>query len=137
MTTTDAIYSVRPGGSHREPRPYDGSRGRGRGSTRGTRGTRGDGFVSRGSRRGAPYGGQPNHRWEEARVEEGNVDEDVIELEANDEQLRIYHAKLDYVQRELRGRLDKDDVARICHDLDFDEEKIDLKIASYATDKKY
>lgn len=41
------------------------------------------------------------------------------------------------MQKQLRGRLDKDDVARICHDLNFDEEKIDEKLAGYATEKKY
>lgn len=57
----------------------------------------------------------------------------MVELEANEEQLRIYNAKLDFVNQNLKGRLDVDDVARICHDLDFDEEKIDAKLATYAT----
>jgi len=51
--------------------------------------------------------------------------------------MRIYNTKLEFVERELRGRLDRDDVARICHMYDFDEDKIDLKLTSYVTDGKY
>ena len=51
--------------------------------------------------------------------------------------MRIYKAKLSYVEDKLGGRLDRDDVARICHLVDFDEGKIDAKLSTYVTDNKY
>jgi len=51
--------------------------------------------------------------------------------------MRIYKAKLEFVDQNLKGRLDHDDVARICHLVDFDETKIDSKLASYITNEKY
>ena len=37
----------------------------------------------------------------------------------------------------MRGQLDEDDVARICHQCDFNEDVIDQKLASYKTESKY
>ena len=37
----------------------------------------------------------------------------------------------------MRGMLDEDDVARICHQCKFNEAQIDEKLDSYKTDSKY
>jgi len=89
--SSDAVYSQRPN-------TY---RGRGDGSN--FRGGRGD-YRGRGrgdsTYRGGRGGSRPNHRWEEAKVEEGAniVAEEVIELELDDAQHAIYIKKLDYVR---------------------------------------
>lgn len=51
--------------------------------------------------------------------------------------MEIFNRKMEFVNEQLRGRLDQDDVARICHTYDFNEEKIDRKLESYVTDRKY
>lgn len=61
----------------------------------------------------------------------------MIELELNSAQLEIYNRKLAFVRQNMRGMLDEDDVARICHQCDFDEKAIDDKLSSYKTDSKY
>jgi len=61
----------------------------------------------------------------------------VIELELNDVQHGIYTRKLNFVLENMRNMLDEDDVARICHQCDFDERRIEEKLASYSTDSKY
>ena len=60
-----------------------------------------------------------------------------MELVLNDEQMRIYQSKLDYVRDARIDMLSQDDVARICHQLDFDEAKINAKLATYVTESKY
>lgn len=61
----------------------------------------------------------------------------MIELELNSAQLEIYNRKLAFVRQNMRGMLDEDDVARICHQCDFDEKAIDDKLSSYKTESKY
>ena len=39
----------------------------------------------------------------------------MIELELNSVQLEVYERKVAYVRENLRGKLDKDDIARMCH----------------------
>lgn len=115
---SDAIYTQRPWrgrGDGERPWRARGGRGfsRGDGPYRG-RGRGGDGFFQRG--RGGPWRGGQQHHWEQAAPDNsGNPEQEVVELELNDDQMRIYKAKLAYVQEQLNGRLDRDDVARICH----------------------
>lgn len=63
----------------------------------------------------------------------------MIELTLTDEQYAILEAKKQYVREHLsyKLKLDEDDIARICHQCDFNEKLIDKKLANYATEKKY
>lgn len=61
----------------------------------------------------------------------------MIQLTLSQEQMVIYEKKKDYVRENLSVKLDDDDIARICHTCDFDEQKIDQKLANYATKSKY
>lgn len=51
--------------------------------------------------------------------------DDVITLTLTDDQMVIYEAKKKYVGEHLSVKLDDDDIARICHQCDFNEMKID------------
>ena len=49
------------------------------------------------------------------------MNDDVITLTLTDDQMVIYEAKKIYVRDNLSYKLDDDDIARICHQCDFDE----------------
>ena len=50
----------------------------------------------------------------------------MIELSLNEQEMEIFNRKMAFVRENLRNsRLDDDDVARICHQCDFDEARID------------
>ena len=57
----------------------------------------------------------------EGDEDEKNNADDVITLTLTDDQMVIYEAKKDYVRDNLSYKLDDDDIARICHQCDFDE----------------
>ena len=61
----------------------------------------------------------------------------MIEVELDDEQMAVFRRFVDYSKAHLRGRLDEDDIARMCHHCEFDEDAITKKLAKYSTDKKY
>lgn len=61
----------------------------------------------------------------------------MIELTLTDEQMVILEAKKAFARENLSVKLDEDDIARICHQCDFNEQRIDKKLESYATNKKY
>jgi hypothetical protein len=49
----------------------------------------------------------------------------VIELTLTDEQMVVLEAKKAYAREHLSVKLDEDDIARICHQCEFDEARID------------
>ena len=97
-----------------------------------------------GNYRGDRDTNQNNNDWEQPKEYYGdendndyNDGDDVIQLTLSQEQMVIYEKKKDYVRENLSVKLDDDDIARICHTCDFDEQKIDQKLANYATKSKY
>ena len=61
----------------------------------------------------------------------------MIELEMNDQQMEYFNSKMNFVKQNLRGKLDQDDLARICHMYSFNEQLIDKKLETYLPEKKY
>ena len=137
------MYSQRPNTNSNyrgnSERPW-----RGRGEYRGRGGNRGSSnsyYSQRGDRGGNQYRGynsggryrdynnnhnqNHNNDWEQPREYDGDaVDDgtdDVITLTLTDDQMVIYEAKKIYVRDNLSVKLDDDDIARICHQCDFNE----------------
>ena len=62
----------------------------------------------------------------------------MIQLSFTQEQTTIFKKKKDYVCRNLLNvKLVDDEIASICHTCDFDEQKIDAKIAIIAAKSKH
>ena len=147
--SSDAMYSQRPSNYRGNREGYNPNYRNFRGGSRGEyRGGRGE-FRGRGNRDGfstqrggnGRYSNRPQNRdWEEAKIEEDGFDgddKDVIELYLNEAELEILERKKTYVKVNLKAIIDEDDIARICHQCNFDESKIDAKLASFSTNKKY